>query len=51
MNTWLDVRDLEPGAAWEESVVSAINGAAGFVFLIGPPVPAIAGKHSSGSRS
>jgi hypothetical protein len=39
VNTWLDVRDLEPGAAWDESVISAIRGAAGFVFVIGPPGP------------
>jgi hypothetical protein len=39
VNTWLDVRDLEPGAAWDESVISAIQAAAGFVFLIGPPGP------------
>src|SRR6266567_1864024 len=37
VGTWLDVRDLEPGAEWDQAVVSAIQGAAGFVFLIGPP--------------
>lgn len=37
--TWLDVRDLEPGANWDQSVISAIQSAAGFVFLIGPPGP------------
>jgi hypothetical protein len=39
VDTWLDVRDLEPGAEWDRGVVSAIQGAAGFVFLIGPPGP------------
>jgi len=39
VNTWLDVRDLEPGAEWDQSVISAIQAAAGFVFLIGPPGP------------
>jgi len=39
VDTWLDVRDLEPGAEWDRSVASAIQGAAGFVFLIGPPGP------------
>lgn len=39
VDTWLDVRDLEPGAAWDQSVISAIQAAAGFVFLIGPPGP------------
>jgi hypothetical protein len=39
VETWLDVRDLEPGAEWDKSVLSAIQGAAGFVFVIGPPGP------------
>jgi hypothetical protein len=39
VDTWLDVRDLEPGAQWDQGVISAIQGAAGFVFLIGPPGP------------
>jgi hypothetical protein len=37
VDTWLDVRDLEPGAEWDGAVVSAIQAAAGFVFVIGPP--------------
>lgn len=37
--TWLDLHDLEPGADWNESVAAAIDDAAGFVFLIGPPGP------------
>ncbi len=37
VDTWLDVRNLEPGAEWDKSVVLAIQEAAGFVFLIGPP--------------
>ena len=40
IETWLDVRDLEPGAEWDNSVISAIQTANGFVFLIGPPGPA-----------
>src|SRR5580704_14341009 len=36
-DTWLDSRDLEAGVEWEQAVSSAIQGAAGFVFLIGPP--------------
>lgn len=39
VETWLDVRDLEPGAEWDKSVILAIQAAAGFVFLIGPPGP------------
>jgi hypothetical protein len=39
VDTWLDARDLEPGMEWEQGVVSAIEGAAGFVFLIGPQGP------------
>ncbi len=39
VETWLDVRDLAPGAEWDQSVVAAIQSAAGFVFLIGPPGP------------
>jgi hypothetical protein len=39
VETWLDVRDLPPGADWDKSVGSAIQSAAGFVFLIGPPGP------------
>lgn len=39
VNTWLDVRDLEPGAEWDASVAAAIQTAEGFVFLIGPPGP------------
>lgn len=38
-DTWLDVRDLDPGADWNEAVATAIKKAAGFVFLIGPPGP------------
>lgn len=37
VQTWLDVRDLEPGAEWSRGVIKAIRGASGFVFLIGPP--------------
>src|SRR5271170_5439158 len=37
VDTWLDLRDLEAGAEWDHAVGSAIQGAAGFVFLIGPP--------------
>jgi hypothetical protein len=36
VETWLDVRDLEPGAEWNAAVSSAIRSAAGVVFLIGP---------------
>jgi hypothetical protein len=39
IETWLDVRDLEPGAEWDSIVLSAIQAANGFVFLIGPPGP------------
>ena len=37
VETWLDVRDLNAGAEWDQAVASAIQSAAGFVFLIGPP--------------
>jgi hypothetical protein len=37
--TWLDLRDLESGADWREQVPRAIEGAHGFVFLVGPPGP------------
>lgn len=37
VDTWLDVRDLKPGAEWDQSVIAAIQDASGFVFLIGPP--------------
>ncbi|MBV9762848.1 MAG: toll/interleukin-1 receptor domain-containing protein [Acidobacteriaceae bacterium] len=40
IDTWLDMRDLEPGAEWEPAVTAAIRSAGGFVFLIGPPGPA-----------
>lgn len=39
VDTWLDVRNIEPGASWNQSVASAIEKAAGFVFLIGPQGP------------
>jgi hypothetical protein len=39
IDTWLDSRDLEPGVEWNQGVGSAIEGAAGFVFVIGPPGP------------
>ena len=39
VDTWLDARDLKPGTEWEKGVSAAIQGAAGFVFLIGPPGP------------
>jgi hypothetical protein len=38
-DTWLDLRDLEPGADWNDAVSTAIQKAAAFVFLIGPPGP------------
>jgi hypothetical protein len=37
VETWLDVRDLAPGAEWDKSVAEAIQAADGFVFVIGPP--------------
>ena len=37
VETWLDIRDLKPGSDWDQSVMSAIKSASGFVFLIGPP--------------
>jgi TIR domain len=39
VETWLDLRDLAPGKDWEPEVSSAIQSAAGFVFIIGPPGP------------
>jgi hypothetical protein len=39
VNTWLDARDLAPGVEWDQGVISAIQGADGFVFLIGPQGP------------
>ena len=39
VDTWLDVRNLEPGAEWDRSVIAAIQSAAGSVFLIGPTGP------------
>lgn len=39
VETWLDVRDLKPGAEWDQAVISAIQSAAAFVFIIGPPGP------------
>jgi TIR domain len=39
VETWLDARDLEPGTEWDQGVASAIEGAVGFVFLIGPRGP------------
>jgi hypothetical protein len=39
VNTWLDARDLAPGVEWDQGVISAIQGAGGFVFLIGPQGP------------
>jgi hypothetical protein len=39
VETWLDLRDLTPGKEWEPEVSSAIQSAAGFVFVIGPPGP------------
>jgi hypothetical protein len=39
VETWLDARDLAIGVEWDKGVVSAIQGAAGFVFLIGPEGP------------
>jgi TIR domain len=39
VDTWLDARDLAPGVEWDQGVISAIQSAAGFVFLIGPPGP------------
>ena len=40
VETWLDGRDVEPGAGWDEAVVAAIESASGFVFLIGKSDPA-----------
>lgn len=34
--TWLDMRDLAPGADWKQDVMKAIQTAAGFVFILGP---------------
>ena len=45
VDTWLDVRDLEPGAEWDESVAAAIERADGFVFVIGPPGPGDRWQH------
>ena len=39
VNTWMDARDLAPGAEWDKGVISAIEDADGFVFLIGPQGP------------
>jgi hypothetical protein len=39
VETWLDIRDLEPGAEWDKGVTAAIEAANGFVFLIGPDGP------------
>ena len=39
MKAWLDQRDLDAGADWNEQVASAIRGADAVVFLIGPPGP------------
>jgi hypothetical protein len=39
VDTWLDARDLAPGVEWDQGVISAIQSAAGFVFLIGPQGP------------
>ena len=36
---WLDQRDLDAGADWDEQVASAIRSADAIVFLIGPPGP------------
>ena len=36
---WLDQRDLDAGADWNEQVASAIRSADAIVFLIGPPGP------------
>ena len=36
IETWLDVRDLAPGADWNQGVASAIQNAAAVVFVIGP---------------
>jgi TIR domain len=37
IETWLDVRDLDPKAEWDQGVTEAIRSATAFVFLIGPP--------------
>lgn len=39
VDTWLDVRDLTNGAQWDQGVISAIQSAIGFVFVIGPEGP------------
>ncbi len=37
VKTWLDVRELDSGANWNDKVAEAIRTANAFVFLIGPP--------------
>jgi hypothetical protein len=39
VKTWLDLRELDSGADWNEKVTQAIHNADAFVFLIGPPGP------------
>jgi TIR domain len=36
---WLDLRELEADAEWNQKVRDAIQGSDAFVFLIGPPGP------------
>jgi hypothetical protein len=45
VDTWLDVRDLQPGAEWDKSVTAAMQAADGFVFLIGPAGPGDRWQH------
>jgi hypothetical protein len=35
IQTWIDLRDLKPGAEWGKSVADAIREAAGIIFIIG----------------
>jgi hypothetical protein len=39
VRTWLDLREIDSGADWNEKVAQAIREANGFLFLIGPPGP------------
>jgi hypothetical protein len=38
-NVWLDLRELDSGAGWEQRVSDAVRQSRAFVFLIGPPTP------------
>lgn len=39
VKTWLDIRELDSGANWQERVADVIGGADGFIFIVGPPGP------------